>query len=95
VIVSGGDSLKIDPGTTTKFATSDHRSGGSDSNKCELIVWGKLLARGTASSPITFRSINTSNPANRIGTASGSNPQPTLPAWLTPVPPRTPGSEST
>ena len=63
MIVSGGDSLKIDPGTTTKFATSDHRSGGSDSNKCELIVWGKLLARGTASSPISFRSINTSNPS--------------------------------
>ncbi len=57
VIVSSGDSLKIDPGTTVKFATSDDQSGGWNSSLCELIVEGKLVADGTNGS-ITLQSVN-------------------------------------
>jgi len=58
VIVPEGVTLTIQPGTKVVFATSDASSGGWDSDRCELIVQGKLLAEGTSSDPITFQSVN-------------------------------------
>ena len=63
VTVLDGAMLTIQPGTEVLFAAnSDYASGGYSSSKCELIVQGKLVAEGTESNPITFRSTNTSNP---------------------------------
>lgn len=56
VIVPPGITLTIQPGTTVNFATTDDQGGGQYTSKCELIVYGKLVAEGTASSPITLES---------------------------------------
>lgn len=56
VTVPNGRTLTIQSGTTVKSSTTDASSGGWDSNRCELIVQGKLIAEGTSSNRITFQS---------------------------------------
>ncbi len=47
VIIDEGATLIIEPGTTVKFSTRDHFRGGVDTARCELIVRGTLVAKGT------------------------------------------------
>ena len=62
VTVNNGVTLTIQPGVTVEFDTTDVSLGGRDSTLCELIVEGKLIAQGTSTDSIAFRSnSNTSN----------------------------------
>jgi hypothetical protein len=56
VIIDKGATLIIDPGTTVKFSMRDHFQGGEDTERCELIVRGKLVAKGTERRKIRFTS---------------------------------------
>ncbi|RMG63190.1 MAG: TonB family protein [Calditrichaeota bacterium] len=47
VTVAAGVTLSIDPGARIEFSpVQDDRKGGSDPERCELIVLGNLIARG-------------------------------------------------
>jgi hypothetical protein len=59
VIVDKGATLIVEPGTTVKFATLDHFRGGEDTERCELIIRGKLIAKGTPRQKITLTSDST------------------------------------
>jgi subtilisin family serine protease len=60
VTISNNVTLTIEPGTTVKFAAhSDVEADGADTNRCELVVQGTLVAEGTPSNPIVFSSNST------------------------------------
>ena len=46
VIIAENGVLTIEPGTTVKFSVRDHSRSGKDTRRCELIVRGKLIAKG-------------------------------------------------
>ena len=57
VVVNPGARLVIDPGTTVLFrAGMDKSRSGRDKTRCELIVRGVLIARGTIKNKIRFSS---------------------------------------
>ena len=56
VIIDKGATLTLEAGTTVKFATRDHFRGGEDAERCELIVRGKLIAKGTSRQQILLTS---------------------------------------
>ncbi len=56
VTVNSGVTLTILQGTTVDFYQGDNQSGGIANKKSELIVLGKLKAKGTRAQPIKFRS---------------------------------------
>ena len=56
VIVPAGATLTIMPGTTIRFSETDAGGRGKDPERCELVVDGKLLARGSSSDAIVFTS---------------------------------------
>jgi hypothetical protein len=56
VIIDEGATLIIEPGTTVKFSTRDHFRGGVDTARCELIVRGTLVAKGTSQRKIHLTS---------------------------------------
>jgi tetratricopeptide (TPR) repeat protein len=56
VTVPHGVTLTIEPGTRVEFATSDKQNLGEDPTKCELLVYGDLIADGTSSDTIVFTS---------------------------------------
>ena len=61
VTVPNGQSLTIEPGVEVRFTPlSDDQSGGQDSNRGELRIYGILTAEGTESDSITFTSNSTS-----------------------------------
>lgn len=49
-------SLTIEPGTSIRFLSDSNSSSGFNSNVCEFIVEGTLIAKGTESEPIKFLS---------------------------------------
>lgn len=52
--VAPGVTLTVEPGTVLSFANSDIMGSGADTSRAELRVLGRLLARGTAASPIAL-----------------------------------------
>jgi len=66
VIIAEDGVLTIEPGTTVKFSVRDHFRGGQDTRRCELIVRGKLIAKGNKKRRITL----TSDSMNRKQLAS-------------------------
>jgi parallel beta-helix repeat protein len=55
VVVEASDTLTIEEGTTIYFQdTEDNQAGGADNGRCELIVYGTLIAEGTSSDSILF-----------------------------------------
>jgi len=56
VIIAEGGTLTIEPGTTVKFSVRDHFRSGQDTKRCELIVRGKLIAKGDKKRWITLTS---------------------------------------
>jgi len=57
IIIPSGSQLNIEPGTRIYFAANrDDLRSGNDKTRSELIVRGKLIARGTAVSKIVFSS---------------------------------------
>jgi MYXO-CTERM domain-containing protein len=57
--VALGVTLTVEPGVTVRFATGDLMGAGADTGEVELRVSGRLLATGTAMSPIVFDSSGT------------------------------------
>jgi len=45
-IIAEDATLTVEPGTTVKFSVRDHFRSGQDARRCELIVRGKLIAKG-------------------------------------------------
>lgn len=87
VIVSSGDSLKIDPGTTVKFAVNkDSYHGPQYTSKCELIVYGKLTAEGTASNRITLKSLRSLSKAQARVPSLRTTPTPSTPRQRSALP---------
>ncbi len=65
ITIPSGSQLNIEPGTKIYFAANrDDLRGGNDKTRSELIVRGKLIARGTAESKIIFTS---RSPSPRMG----------------------------
>ncbi len=55
IVVKASDTLTIEKGTTIYFQElEDNQAGGADTGKCELIVYGTLIAQGTSSDSILF-----------------------------------------
>jgi parallel beta-helix repeat protein len=55
IVVKVSDTLTIEKGTTIYFQElEDNQAGGADADRCELIVYGTLIAQGTASDSILF-----------------------------------------
>ncbi|EKD28684.1 MAG: hypothetical protein ACD_79C00248G0001, partial [uncultured bacterium] len=64
ITVPEGITLTIEAGTVIKFtANSDDVHGGNDTNRAELIINGSIIAAGTVTNKIQFKS-NASVPAN-------------------------------
>lgn len=55
--VDSGSTLIVEPGVEIYFMPlSDDQLGGSDKNRCELIVYGSIIANGTEADSIRFTS---------------------------------------
>jgi len=60
VTVIAGATLTIDPGVVVQAAaSSDAQAAGRSTSRVEITVEGSLVANGTASSPVTFKSTST------------------------------------
>jgi hypothetical protein len=66
IIIAENGVLTIEPGTIVKFSVRDHFRSGQDTKRCELIVRGKLIAKGSEKRWITL----TSDSMNRRQLAS-------------------------
>ena len=56
VIIAEDGVLTIEPGTIVKFSVRDQFRGGQDTKRCEVIVRGKLVAKGNKKRWITLTS---------------------------------------
>ena len=61
LIVPKGITLTLAPGAILRFKTTDDMYGGSDNRRTELVVEGKLVAKGTSSQAITLQADSSSN----------------------------------
>jgi|GEM_PF-3040405 hypothetical protein len=65
VVVPSGNKLVIEPGTIVRFKLRDYAHAGVDTHRCELIVHGTLVAKGTTGDSIYFTSDTTAPAANQ------------------------------
>ena len=58
IIVAAGASLIIEAGTEIQVSESDAFAGGSNEDKIEVIVHGRIEVRGTQDQPVAFAPLN-------------------------------------
>ncbi len=54
VVVADGTTLTVAPGTTVRIAADDNEHAGTDADRIELNIEGRLVAVGTLANPIIF-----------------------------------------
>lgn len=55
ITIPSGKTLTIAPGTQVEFASSDALHGGADTDRCEVLVYGRLRGAGTSSSRVAVK----------------------------------------
>jgi hypothetical protein len=58
IIVAAGTSLTIEAGTEIQVSDTDALAAGSDEQRVELIVQGRIEMQGTAEAPVVFAPLN-------------------------------------
>ncbi len=58
IIVAAGTSLTIEAGTEIQVSDADALAAGSDEERVELLVQGRIEMQGTAESPVVFAPLN-------------------------------------